>query len=252
MKVIFIFIKKGYFFLLKVKQVSATVGKDFTLSPSKLIQFDPGMSTKMWNIAITYDGLEEDDEVFEVILNSPVNAVLGIKTKAAVKILDSKGGQCHPSHSFNPHKHNAWEKGIWRLPSPGSSSPTTSGSFHLERRRLPSSARPAVTRGDTLQGFDSTDLSRLKLRARGNGKTVLPSSVYRNGTDIIYNYHGMVSLKLQDDRSPSHKRETKVSGISQPRKTGQAAELPQADKAESTTGSHFSRQVGKSFYFLVT
>lgn len=50
------------------------------------------MSTKMWNIAITYDGLEEDDEVFEVILNSPVNAVLGTKTKAAVKILDSKGG----------------------------------------------------------------------------------------------------------------------------------------------------------------
>ena len=46
----------------------------------------------MWNIAITYDGLEEDDEVFEVILNSPVNAVLGTKTKAAVKILDSKGG----------------------------------------------------------------------------------------------------------------------------------------------------------------
>lgn len=50
------------------------------------------MSTKMWNIAITYDGLEEDDEAFEVILNSPVNAVLGTKTKAAVKILDSKGG----------------------------------------------------------------------------------------------------------------------------------------------------------------
>lgn len=46
----------------------------------------------MWNIAITYDGLEEDDEVFEVILNSPVNAVLGTQTKAAVKILDSKGG----------------------------------------------------------------------------------------------------------------------------------------------------------------
>lgn len=50
------------------------------------------MSTKMWNIAITYDGLEEDDEVFEVTLNSPVNAVLGTKTKTAVKILDSKGG----------------------------------------------------------------------------------------------------------------------------------------------------------------
>lgn len=46
----------------------------------------------MWNIAVTYDGLEEDDEVFEVVLNSPVNAVLGTRTKTVVKILDSKGG----------------------------------------------------------------------------------------------------------------------------------------------------------------
>lgn len=89
--------RRGYsmdsaFVSVKVNQVSATIGKDFTMTLSKLIQFDPGMSTKMWNIAITYDGLEEDDEVFEVILNSPVNAVLGTKTKAAVKILDSKGG----------------------------------------------------------------------------------------------------------------------------------------------------------------
>ncbi|XP_045325895.1 FRAS1-related extracellular matrix protein 1 isoform X14 [Leopardus geoffroyi] len=239
--------RRGYsmdsaFVSVKVKQVSATVGKDFTLTPSKLIQFDPGMSTKMWNIAITYDGLEEDDEVFEVILNSPVNAVLGIKTKAAVKILDSKGGQCYPSYSFNPNKHSAWEKGLWRPLSPGSSSPATSGSFHLERRPLPSSKRPAVTRGDTLQGVASTDLSRMKLRTQGKGKTVLPSSVYRSGTDIIYNYHGMVSLQLQDDSSPSHKRKANMSSINQPQKTSQGAELPQADKVESTTGSHFSRQ----------
>ncbi|XP_002915978.2 FRAS1-related extracellular matrix protein 1 isoform X13 [Ailuropoda melanoleuca] len=240
--------RRGYsmdsaFVSVKVNQGSATVGKDFTLTPSKLIQFDPGMSTKMWNIAITYDGLEEDDEAFEVILNSPVNAVLGTKTKAAVKILDSKGGQCHPSYSFNPNKHNAWEKGIWHPLSPGSSSPTTSGSFHLERRPFPSSKRPAVTRGDTRQGFESPDLSRMKLRTQGNGKTVLPSSVYRNGTDIIYNYHGMISLKLEEeDGSPSRKRKAKASVISQPQKPSKAAELPQADKVESTTSSHFPRQ----------
>ncbi|XP_029775526.1 FRAS1-related extracellular matrix protein 1-like [Suricata suricatta] len=239
--------RRGYsmdsaFVSVKVKQLSATVGKDFTLSPSKLIQFDPGMSTKMWNIAITYDGLEEDDEVFEVILNSPVNAVLGMKTKAAVKILDSKGGQCRPSHSFRASKHNAWEKGVGRPLPPRSSSPSTSGSFHLERRPLPSSKWPAVPRGDTLQSFDSTDASHRKLRIRGNGKTVLPSSVYRNGTDIIYHYHGMVSLKLEDDSSPSYKRRAKVSNISQARKTSRVAELPQADKVESTTGSHFPRQ----------
>uniref|UniRef100_A0A9L0TDC3 FRAS1-related extracellular matrix protein 1 n=1 Tax=Equus caballus TaxID=9796 RepID=A0A9L0TDC3_HORSE len=239
--------RRGYsmdsaFVSVKVNQVSATVGKDFTLTSSKLIQFDPGMSTKMWNIAITYDGLEEDDEVFEVILNSPVNAVLGTKTKAAVKILDSKGGRCHPSYSFNPNKHSAWEKGSWRPLSPESSSLTNSGSSHLERRRLPSSKQLAVTRGDTLQGFDSTNPPRMKLRTRGNGKTVHPSSVYRNGTDIIYHYHGIVSLKLEDDSSPTHRRKAKVSIISQPQKTVKVAELPQADKVESTTDSHFPRQ----------
>uniref|UniRef100_A0A2K5W712 FRAS1-related extracellular matrix protein 1 n=1 Tax=Macaca fascicularis TaxID=9541 RepID=A0A2K5W712_MACFA len=240
-------IRRGYsmdsaFVGIKVNQVSAAVGKDFTVTPSKLIQFDPGMSTKMWNIAITYDGLEEDDEVFEVILNSPVNAVLGTKTKAAVKILDSKGGQCHPSYSSNQSKHSTWEKGIWRLLPPGSSSSTTSGSFHLERRPLPSSTQLAVTRGDTLRGFESTDLSQRKLRTRGNSKTVHPFSVYRNGTDIIYNYHGIVSLKLEDDSFPTHKRKAKVSILSQPQKTIKVAELPQADKVESTTDSHFPRQ----------
>ncbi|XP_014397861.1 PREDICTED: FRAS1-related extracellular matrix protein 1 isoform X1 [Myotis brandtii] len=239
--------RRGYsmdsaFVSVKVNQVSATVGKDFTMTPSKLIQFDPGMSTKMWNIAITYDGLEEDDEAFEVILNSPVNAVLGTKTKAAVKILDSKGGRCHPSYSFNPNKHHAWKKGSWHPPSPGSSFPTISGSFHLERRPLPSSKRPAVTRGDTPRGFDSTDVYGMRLRSRGNGKTVRPSSVYRNGTDIIYNYHGIVSLQLEDDSSPVHRKKTKVPIISPPQKTIKVAEGPQADKVESTTHSHFPRQ----------
>ena len=31
-----------FFFPLKVNQVSATLGKDFTMTPSKLVQFDPG------------------------------------------------------------------------------------------------------------------------------------------------------------------------------------------------------------------
>nr|XP_051701478.1 FRAS1-related extracellular matrix protein 1 isoform X2 [Oryctolagus cuniculus] len=225
--------RRGYsmdsaFVSIKVNQVSATVGKDFTVTPSKLIQFDPGMSTKTWNIAITYDGLEEDDEVFEVILNSPVNAVLGTKTKATVKILDSKGGRCHPSYSSKQSQHDTWEQGIWPPLPPGSSSPTASGSFHLEGRPFPSSKWQAVTRGDSLRGFDATHhhRSQRKLGAHGNGKT----------------YHGMVSLKLEDDSFPAHKRQAKVSIINQPQKTIRVAELPQADKMESTMDSHVPRQ----------
>nr|XP_048308953.1 FRAS1-related extracellular matrix protein 1 isoform X1 [Myodes glareolus]XP_048308954.1 FRAS1-related extracellular matrix protein 1 isoform X1 [Myodes glareolus] len=234
--------RRGYsvdsaFVGIEVNQVSAVVGKDFTVTPSKLIQFDPGMSTKMWNIAITYDGLEEDDEVFEVILNSPVNAVLGTKTKAAVKILDSKGGRCHPSNSFNQSKHSTWGKGSGQPLRPGSSSLTTAGSPRLEI-----GPPPSLPKGEALRGFDPTDPSQRKMRTHGNGKAVHPSSVCRNGTDTIYNYHGIVSLKLDADDFSVHKRKAKLSVIRQPQKTIQVTELPLADKVESTTDSHFPRQ----------
>ncbi|XP_049625302.1 FRAS1-related extracellular matrix protein 1 isoform X2 [Suncus etruscus] len=175
------------FVSLKVNQVSATVGKDFTLTPAKLIQFDPG--------------------------------------------------RCHPSYSFTPNKHNSWEKDIWQSLSSGSSSPTTSGSSHLERRPHQSSKQLAITRGDSLRGTESTDISQLRLRTRGNGKTVHPSSVYRNETDNIYNYHGVIALKLEDDSSPTHRTKTKVSMFSRPQRTFKESEQPQADKVESTTDS---------------
>lgn len=76
-------------------------------------------------------------------------------------------GRCHPSNSFNQSKHSTRGKGVWhRLPS-GSSSPTTAGSPHLERRHPPS-----FTEGDVLQGFDLTDVSQRKMRTHGNGKSV--------------------------------------------------------------------------------
>jgi hypothetical protein len=81
-------------------------------------------------------------------------------------------GWCRPSYSSNQSQHNAWEKSIWRLLSPGLSSPTSAGSPHLERRPPPSSKQLAVTRGDTPPGFDSMDLSQRKLRSRGNGLAV--------------------------------------------------------------------------------
>uniref|UniRef100_A0A4X2K6Y9 FRAS1-related extracellular matrix protein 1 n=1 Tax=Vombatus ursinus TaxID=29139 RepID=A0A4X2K6Y9_VOMUR len=219
---------------VKVNQVSATIGKDFTVNPSKLIQFDPGMSTKMWNIAITYDGLEEDDEVFEVILNSPVNAVLGTKTKARVKIVDSKGGRCHHSHSSGQIQYNSWGKGMWLPLSPGSSSPSILDGIHLEGR-YPSSSKEGITpsRGDKLQDFDLTDIPRKRLRTVGNGKTVHPSSVYRNETDIVFRYHGMVALKVEDERSTINMEKPRESIINQrPQKKSRKIEPLQADKME--------------------
>uniref|UniRef100_A0A4W3JEQ6 Fras1 related extracellular matrix 1a n=1 Tax=Callorhinchus milii TaxID=7868 RepID=A0A4W3JEQ6_CALMI len=91
-------VRTGYsmessFIGIKVNDISARAGKDFTHSSANLIQFDPGVSVKGWNIVILRDALEEEKETFEVLLESPVNAVLGAKTKALVKVIDTRGEQ---------------------------------------------------------------------------------------------------------------------------------------------------------------
>uniref|UniRef100_A0A8C0FHI4 FRAS1-related extracellular matrix protein 1 n=1 Tax=Bubo bubo TaxID=30461 RepID=A0A8C0FHI4_BUBBB len=160
------------FIAVKVNEISATLGKDFTVTTSKLVQFDPGMSTKLWNIEITYDGLEEDDEVFEVVLNSPVNAVLGTRTKAVVKILDSKGGQCSYSYSSGQRKHDFWGRGTLFPVSSGSSTPSRPGNAPLEGIPPPPSKGMREHGGDPRQEHSLANQSRTRLRATGNGRIV--------------------------------------------------------------------------------
>ncbi|XP_009932773.2 FRAS1-related extracellular matrix protein 1 isoform X3 [Opisthocomus hoazin] len=225
------------FIAVKVNEISAVLGKDFTVTPSKLVQFDPGMSTKTWSIAITYDGLEEDDEVFEVVLNSPVNAVLGTRTKAVVKILDSKGGQCSYSHSSGQSQHDFWGRGTLFPVSSGSSSPPRPGTAPLEGIPLPPSKGMREHGGDPRQEHSLVNQSRTRLRVIGNGRLVQPSSVFRNGTDVVFKYHGLVSLKIEDDTSSAKaNKQAQVSVISQAQPqinvSSRKTEIPQADKAE--------------------
>ncbi|NXD25972.1 FREM1 protein, partial [Spelaeornis formosus] len=218
------------FITVKVNEISARLGKDFTVTPSKLVQFDPGVSTKMWNIAITYDGLEEDDEVFEVVLNSPVNAVLGTRTKAVVKILDPKGGQCNYSHSSGQNKHDFWGRGMLFPVSLGSSSASRPGNVSLEGIPMPPSKGMSDHGGHLRQEHSLANRSRTRLRVTGNGRIVHPSSVFRNETDVIFKYHGIVSLKVEDDTSSAetNKKAQPHKNVISSRKT----EIPQADKAE--------------------
>uniref|UniRef100_A0A8C8E7P8 FRAS1-related extracellular matrix protein 1 n=1 Tax=Otus sunia TaxID=257818 RepID=A0A8C8E7P8_9STRI len=160
------------FIAVKVNEISAMLGKDFTVTTSKLVQFDPGMSTKMWNIAITYDELEEDDEVFEVVLNSPVNAVLGTRTKAVVKILDAKGGQCSYSYSSGQRKHDFWGRGMLFPVSSGSSTPSRPGNAPLEGISPPPSKGMREHGGDPRQEHSLANQSRTRLRVTGNGRIV--------------------------------------------------------------------------------
>ncbi|XP_060629597.2 FRAS1-related extracellular matrix protein 1-like isoform X2 [Anolis sagrei] len=79
---------------IKVQDGSARNGLDFKHSTARLIQFDPGVSTKIWTIFLQDDGLEENNEVFKVMLNKPKNAVLGHKREATIEILDPRAGGC--------------------------------------------------------------------------------------------------------------------------------------------------------------
>ncbi|XP_077132985.1 FRAS1-related extracellular matrix protein 1-like isoform X2 [Ranitomeya variabilis] len=79
---------------IKVQEISARLGQDFTHTSASLVQFDPGVSTKSWNIYVKNDGLEESHEFLKVILRSPKNAVLGKITEATIEIMDPREGQC--------------------------------------------------------------------------------------------------------------------------------------------------------------
>ncbi|KAF6715166.1 FRAS1-related extracellular matrix protein 1 [Oryzias melastigma] len=81
---------------IQVEEGSAKPGRDFTHSSAALIQFDPGVNLKTWNIFLINDGLEENHETFTVFLKNPQNAVLGQTTSATVEIIDPRRGRCNP------------------------------------------------------------------------------------------------------------------------------------------------------------
>ncbi|KAG7461901.1 hypothetical protein MATL_G00196120 [Megalops atlanticus] len=187
---------------IKVKDGTAAAGKDFTLSPSSLIQFDPGVSTRSWRIEITQDRLEEAEETFEVTLTSPVSTVLGSVTKAPVTIVDSRKGHCSSSGTLEGPDLRG--KPVPQGPHP------RHGVIQVETLPLPQQDGAGWNRGDSITLFEPPP-SNKKLRPIDNGMTVLPSSVHRNGSDMVFTYHGIMSMRVEDDTSPSRKgRKAKV------------------------------------------
>ncbi|XP_077401536.1 FRAS1-related extracellular matrix protein 1a [Vanacampus margaritifer] len=87
-------IAESSYVTVKVNEMTATAGKDFLLSSSSLIQFDPGVSLRIWNIEVIQDQLEEADEVLEVLLVLPEGTVIASVSKAQVIIKDQGTGQC--------------------------------------------------------------------------------------------------------------------------------------------------------------
>ncbi|XP_027143924.1 FRAS1-related extracellular matrix protein 1a isoform X2 [Larimichthys crocea] len=185
---------------VKVKEVTATAGKDFLFSASSLIQFDPGVSKRSWQTEIVQDHLEEAEEMFEVLLVAPEGTVIGSISKAQVTIRESgrktgRRGQCR----LNPER----EAPVLGGKEVRSDTYPQHGSIQLEKLPLGTDA-VIWSRGDSISR-PAVNVPKKKLKVTGNPKSIAPSSVFHNGTDIVYTYHGIMQMQVEDDTSPSRK-----------------------------------------------
>ncbi|KAG7255643.1 hypothetical protein CRUP_008469 [Coryphaenoides rupestris] len=164
---------------VKVKEITATAGKDFQPSASSLIQFDPGVVKRSWTGVLLADDLEEAEETFTVTLETPEGAVLGGLTSAMVTLRDAKRGVgCRGEEEVEVEVE---EEGIRGSSVLGGEEVETEGyrqhgSIHVEKLPLGSDSRVIWPRGDglpSLRGPEADEPSRKKtLRARGSPKTV--------------------------------------------------------------------------------
>ncbi|KAM4537427.1 FRAS1-related extracellular matrix protein 1a isoform 1-T1 [Odontesthes bonariensis] len=180
---------------VKVKEGTATVGKDFLINLSSLIQFDPGVAKRRWKTEIIQDRIEEADEKFELLLVSPEAAIIGSINKAELTIRDSGGEQCRLNREHQDPLLGGKEIRSDAYPEHGS----------IQLEKLPLGTESVVwTRGDGISG-PGAGLPKKKLRAIGNPKSIAPSSMFHNGTDLVYTYHGIMQMQVKDDTSPSRR-----------------------------------------------
>ncbi|KAK7169865.1 hypothetical protein R3I94_000184 [Phoxinus phoxinus] len=210
---------------VQVKELTASAGKDF-IPASSLIQFDPGMVSRVWRVEIVQDSLEEGDEKFEVTLVSPVAAVLKDKSKATILIKDTHG-QCRESRI----KAGTGIQGQEVEPGPY----PQHGSIQVET--LPFSQ--GYIRGDGDITAEAPSTTKKTLRVIGNGKVVQPSEIIRHGSDVIYKYHGMVSMAVEDnaDSRTDRKAQVQVTSWGQQRAPALRTKLQQADRALQPSGT---------------
>ncbi|CAL8326972.1 unnamed protein product [Lota lota] len=186
---------------VKVKEITATADKDFLLSASSLIQFDPGVLKRSWTSVLIADDLEEAEESFRVTLETPEGAVLGGLTSAVVTLRDAARGEMEGVGGGDQGPDGAPLLGGQEVETEGY---REHGSIHVEKLPLGSGSRIILPRGDGLPSSEA-EPPRKTLRARGNPRTIKPSSVFHNGTDVVYTYHGVMSVQVEDEASLSRK-----------------------------------------------
>eukprot|EP00079_Xenopus_tropicalis_P015862 XP_004914006.1 PREDICTED: FRAS1-related extracellular matrix protein 1 [Xenopus tropicalis] len=201
---------------IKVNEVSARAGLDFTHSSANLVQFDPGVSTKHWNIHIKNDGLEENHEVLKIILKTPRNAVLGKIHEATIEIIDLRAGQC----SLQDSKSSSLK---WSSENTGLSLRQLTGNERIAATShiLLSNIERGPYRGPLVQAGAVVDMD-LPSQHAGQQPQPFQSSIL---------YHGISSVKSPVQNS----RRTSVRFASAPPvPLGRRQDFPQGDSAFST------------------
>uniref|UniRef100_A0A3Q2Q6U8 FRAS1-related extracellular matrix protein 1 n=1 Tax=Fundulus heteroclitus TaxID=8078 RepID=A0A3Q2Q6U8_FUNHE len=182
---------------VKVIEGTATAGRDFLSNPSSLIQFDPGVAKRSWQAEIVEDDIEEADELFEVLLVSPEASVIGSISKAQLTIRDSGKGQCRPKQDQQAPLLGGKEIRSDTYPQ--------HGSIHLEK--LPLGTESVIwARGDSISA-PGEHLPKKKLRVVSDPKPVSVSASLFDciSSSTLFIYHGIMSMRVEDDTSPSRR-----------------------------------------------
>ncbi|XP_048395823.2 FRAS1-related extracellular matrix protein 1b isoform X1 [Stegostoma tigrinum] len=236
--------RKGYsvdpcYIGITVEGLSATVGRDFSHSSASLVQFDPGISIKEWNIFIHDDGLEENNEKLKVQLKTPVNAILGQKDISLVEIVDLHGGRCDQTNlrTRGNDNNSHTDSGLSVLTKTSANFPTDEKeeiinegerSFSEPDQHWNRDTHPS--RGDVPHKDHFLDNHRTRIRddvlpvtpstqlqAFGSSRVIPPSSIQRKNGEILWTYHGMVPIRVKERKFPqfSQTRENQAPDLLQ-------------------------------------
>ncbi|KAI1891906.1 hypothetical protein AGOR_G00148540 [Albula goreensis] len=201
---------------IQVVEGTAKVGRDFTHSTAALIQFDPGVNVKSWNIYLKDDGLEENHEKFEVVLKAQKNAVLGQRQRATVEIVDPRGGNCDPEElrveeevEMAPVLH---PPKVHTPQSPAQEMHTPHLQLHRSWEKHPLPGRGDVPNRHSSVGYREGELrDQASLNPQGRQLRVLGTSGGRvhyseaemRSEETTWTFHGMIPMRVEEKKPPN-------------------------------------------------
>ncbi|XP_069498160.1 FRAS1-related extracellular matrix protein 1-like [Ambystoma mexicanum] len=213
---------------IKVQEVSARVGSDFTHSTASLIQFDPGVSTKSWNVYIRNDGLEENHEMLKIVLSKPKNAVLGQNNETTIEIMDLRPGGCNPVDSLASDTRGMTEGGhkpskpFWDSSTTQKTSEDDMPAIESDDHRVPS------LRGDVPQSDHHFHFSAVVISDAVTPRPI-GNQLRANGNSRVY--HGIMPMIMEEQflSQSQTRRADRWPPLARPMHGNTRHDLPQRD-----------------------